>query len=127
MSIINQAKIELKAINFGEEDSKIMIEILEKFFDQWDSGGAVACVAPVLMKLLNGQPLSPLTGEESEWIIHDYGPECFAQNIRCSTVFKHRNGKCYDIDAPDPRAEITFPYDPNLRLPKMPIFEIETK
>lgn len=57
MSIIEQAKSELAAINFGEEDSAVMIGILEKFFDRWDSGGAVHVVAPVLTRLISGQPL----------------------------------------------------------------------
>lgn len=124
MSIIEQAKVELAAINFGEADSKAMIEILEKFFDTWDSGGAVYCAAPILMRLLKGLPLGPLTGEDSEWFIHDMDDRCYAQNIRCSSVFKHRDGKCYDIDAPDPHQEITFPYDPETRLPASPFVEM---
>ena len=47
MSIIEQAKTELAAANFGDDDSRVMIEILERFFDQWNSGGAVAAAAPV--------------------------------------------------------------------------------
>jgi hypothetical protein len=124
MSIIEHAKTELAAINFGEEDSKVMIELLDKFLDQWDSGGAVACVAPVFVRLLNGQPLGPLTGADSEWFIHDMGDRCYAQNIRCGSVFKHRDGRCYDIDAPDPHKEITFPYDPTTRLPADPVVTI---
>lgn len=44
MSIIDQAKAELKRANFGDEDSVVMIEILERFLDQWDSGAAVSVV-----------------------------------------------------------------------------------
>ena len=62
MSIVEQAKSELALINFGEEDTKVMIEILKKFFDQWDSGGAVHVVAPILQRCLAWTPLSPLTG-----------------------------------------------------------------
>src|SRR3954469_4779675 len=127
MSIIEQAKTELAAINFGEEDSAVMVGILEKFFDQWDSGGAVYCAAPILMRLIKGQPLAPLTGEDSEWFIHDMDDRCYAQNIRCSSVFKHRDGKCYDIDAPDPHAEIIFPYDPETRAVRSPVIEVETR
>ena len=111
MSIIEQAKIELAAINFGEDDSRVMIEILEKFFDQWDSGGAVHAVAPVLQRLIAGKPLGPLTGEPGEWV--DHGDGVF-QNRRCGSVFKdprfHDGKLAYDIDAPEPRAAITFPY-----------------
>lgn len=125
MSIIESAKIELAAVNFGEEDSARMVKILELFFDQWDSGGAVACVAPILQKLIAGKPLSPLTGAESEWL--DHGDGVF-QNRRCGTVFKdprfHNGEKAYDLDNPDgARAAITFPYTPKRADIPMPIME----
>jgi hypothetical protein len=95
-----------------------MIEILEKFFDQWDSGGAVS-------RLLAGQPLSPLTGEDSEWFIHDCDG-MYAQNLRCSTVFKStKDGPAYDIDAPG-RPPITFPYWPDKADVRSPVMEIGT-
>ena len=126
MSIIEQAKIELAAINFGEEDSRVMVEILQKFFGQWDSGGAVHAVAPVLQRLIAGKPLSPLTGEDSEWFIHDT-EGCYAQNIRCSTVFKAtKDGPSYNIDVPG-RPPITFPYWPEHAEVGSPLIEIETR
>lgn len=125
MSIIDQAKRELAAINFGEEDSAVMVDLLERFFDQWDSGGAVACAQPVLMRLIAGKPLGPLTGEASEWFIHDCDG-MYAQNLRCSTVFKStKDGPAYDIDVPG-RPPITFPYDPDEARVRMPVYEVET-
>lgn len=114
MSIIEQARIELKAINFGDDDSRVMIEIMEKFFDQWDSGGAVYEVAPILQKLIAGKPLSPLTGNDDEW--NEVGKGVF-QNRRLSTVFKdplfYEGKLAYDLDNPDgPRVAISFPYSP---------------
>lgn len=127
MSIIEQAKVELKRINFGEEDSAVMIDILERFFDQWDSGGAVYVVAPILQRLIAGKALSPLTGESDEWF--DHGDGVF-QNIRCSSVFKdprfHDGKLAYDIDSIDPRGAITFPYYPDRAKVASPIIEIET-
>lgn len=124
MSIIEQAKAELAAINFGAADSAVMVNILKQFFNQWDSGGAVSVAAPVLMRLINGQPLGPLTGEDSEWFIHDCDG-MYAQNKRCSTVFKAtKNGHAYDIDVPG-RPPITFPYDPETRMVQPPVFEVE--
>lgn len=127
MSIIEQAKDELRRANFGDEDSRVMIEILEKFFDQWDSGGAVHAVAPVLQRLIAGRPLTPLTGADDEWV--DHGGGVF-QNKRCGTVFKdprfHEGKLAYDIDAPEPRAAITFPYWPkNAEMPS-PFVDIDT-
>ena len=140
MSIIDQAKTELAAVNFGEDDSRVMIEILEKFFDQWDSGGAVHAVAPVLQRLIAGKPITPLTGADAEWC--EVNDECF-QNRRCSTVFKEKDSKgawiVYDIDRANPsvppspktkarhrwaHCEITLPYWPDRAEVSSPVVEI---
>lgn len=111
MSIIERAKEELKRSAFGEEDSAVMIEILEKFFSQWDSGGAVSVAIPVLQRLLAGKPLTMLTGADDEWVIHDFDEYSYAQNKRCSEVFMTREGDAYTIEN-GPREKITFPYWP---------------
>ncbi len=126
MSIIAQAKRELALIHFGAEDSAVMIDILERFFDTWDSGGAVWAVAPVLQKLIAGKPLSPLTGEPEEW--NEVGPGVF-QNNRCGTVFKdprfHNGEQAYDLDNPaGARVAITFPYTPVSAEVRSPVMEI---
>lgn len=124
MSIIERAEAELKAVNFGEEDTAVMLDILKRFFAQWNSGGAVWSVAPILQKLICGKPLSPLTGADSEWIDRSEftdGPvdasgkmPTLWQNLRCSSVFKREDGTAYDIDLPLPgQQEITFPYSPD--------------
>jgi hypothetical protein len=105
-----------------------MLDILGKFLDQWDSGGAVAVASDVLARLIAGQPLGPLTGSDDEWFdvsAYSAGERCW-QNKRCSSVFKsERDGKliAYDINVRG-RPEITFPYDPTTRLPQMPVVEI---
>lgn len=128
MSIIERAKAELAAVNFGEEDTIVMIDILERFFHQWDSGGAVSCVAPVLQRLIAGKPLGPLTGADSEWIDRSEmsgGP--MWQNIRCSTVFKDgKDGPAYDIDVPG-RPPINFPYWPDRAEVSSPVLQIVEK
>lgn len=115
MSIICHAKDELRRANFGEEDSAVMIGILETFFGQWDSNGAVSVISPVLQLLISGKPITPLTGEDDEWV--EVGPSVF-QNKRCCSVFKdprfHDGKLAYDIDAAEPRAAISFPYWPGL-------------
>lgn len=136
MSIIEQARAELKRINFGDEDAAAMVDILERFFKQWDSGGAVASVVPVLVRCIAGQPLSPLTGADDEW--HDpMGDGIMLQNIRCGSVFKDWRdehgllsgaaglGKQWVHDIDDLNWNGTFPYDPTTRAPAMPIYEID--
>lgn len=117
MSIIEQAEIELKTINFGEEDSMVMVDILKRFFAQWDSGGGVFVAATVLQRLIAGKPLSPLTGADDEWIDRsEMSSNPMFQNRRCSTVFKHGpggGGLAYDIDVPGvSKHPVTFPYWP---------------
>jgi hypothetical protein len=125
MSLIERAQAELALANFGEEDSRVMIEILRKFFDQWDSGGAVSIVAPVLQRLIAGKPLSPITGVDDEWFIHDCDG-MYAQNRRCGTVFKAtKDGPAYDIDV-EGRPPITFPYWPERAEVPSPIVEVRT-
>lgn len=123
MSLIEHAKSELARINFGEEDSAAMVAILEKFFDQWDSGGAVSCAAPVLQRLIAGKPLSPLTGADDEWY-DPMGDGQVLQNVRCSTVFKEGD-RAYNIDEPG-RPLITFPYWPDRAEVREPVVEIDT-
>lgn len=128
MSIISQAKTELARINFGEEDTAVMIGLLETFLDQWDSGGAVHAVAPIFQRLLAGKCLAPLTGEPDEWF--DHGGGVF-QNIRCGSVFKdprfHDGKLAYDLDNPaGSRAAIEFPYYQERAEVASPVIEIET-
>lgn len=127
MSIRSQAKAELAACNFGEEDSAVMLEILDKFFDQWNSGGAVAVASDVLARLIKGQPLGPLTGNDDEWfdVSRWSAGQTMFQNKRGSSVFKDGTGKAYDIDAGNDRAPITFPYDPETQRVRMPVYEVK--
>ena len=68
MSIKEDAIREMKAAEFTERDIEAMNQILTIFFNHWDSGGAVWAMVPVLMKCLTGLPLSPLTGNDDEWL-----------------------------------------------------------
>jgi len=125
MSMKSWAKSEMERAQFDEQTKEAMSKILDIFFEEWDSGGAVSWAVPVLERLLKGLPLSPLTGEDDEWNdLSDMAGQQLYQNRRCSTVFKVVDGSrvyCYDIDGPkDPNGyrgmkEITFPYDPENR------------
>jgi hypothetical protein len=127
MSIIDRAKIELRAIGFDDSGSMTMLRILEMFFDEWDSGGAVYVAAPILQRLIAGKPLSPLTGDDGEWI--EVGTGVW-QNKRLSSVFKdirfHDGKLAFDLDNPNGRrAPITFPYFPEEAVVRSPVVEFE--
>ncbi len=130
MSIIKWAKDELKQIDFGEEDTAVMLSILEKFFAQWDSGKASAIAIPILQRLLTVKALSPLTGEENEW--QQVG-EGVWQNKRTPSIFKddhYYEGKlAYDLDNPNGhRTPLEFPYYPaEIREPRPIVILDENK
>jgi len=125
MSIIEHAKDELKRCNFGEEDSKVMIELIEKFLDQWDSGGAVSVALPVFSRLIAYKSLTPLTGEDNEWVKPIDNQDLW-QNVRCCSVFKDGAGNAWDI-ASGQRVFIRFPYDPPDYGVPSPVMEIREK
>lgn len=115
---------ELPAAN-GDEMQAMMNECLLQmvlvFSSQGHSGFSAGYAIAALTKLLNFEPLGPLTGEDSEWVEVSEGTW---QNNRCSHVFKDAtgaydihgrifrepNGSCYISG--DSRVYIEFPYTP---------------
>lgn len=110
----NRAILELRALNYdvpesledtmfkkikGNESTKDIIaqkvldmaDILDRNLDT--SSDAVN----LIWKLSRHRILSPLTGEDWEWCIHDCD-DMYAQNKRDGRVFKRRDGSCYFID-----------------------------
>ena len=127
MSLTSYAESELARIP-NEEDGimkdlmkKDILEIVKIFGEQGHSGFSAGYALSVLERLLRFKPLTPLTGEEDEWEDTGYGTW---QNKRCSSVFKHSDGTCHDIDgiivsdnggitwfgSSRFRKEVTFPY-----------------
>jgi hypothetical protein len=125
MSIIESAKSEMRLAGYDVADTEVMVEILRKFLTRWDSGGAVWAMAPVLMRLLNNQPLTPISGAGYEWIDRsEISSSPMWQNERCSSVFKDGTGKAWDID--NPSWDGAFPYEPPLSLPGDPVIVFDT-
>lgn len=98
-----------------------IITMVRAFGEEGHSGFSASYAIGLLEKVLRFEPLSPITGADSEW--NEVGDGIF-QNNRCSHVFKE-NGEAYDIDGiiwrdPDgscctnfeSRAPVTFPYVP---------------
>lgn len=121
MSIVEQAKAELERINFGAEDTAAMVDILQRFFKQWDSGGAVWVAQPVLLRCISGLPLEPLTGADDEWMQPDPNVDIL-QNIRYGSVFKYPDGRVLDIRTD---REVTFPYLPDDHLVQVPLYVMD--
>lgn len=107
--------------------NKNILEVVEVFSKQGHSGFSASYAINILERLLKFLPINALTGEDDEWIeVSNYFEDKNTwQNKRCSSVFKHSDGKCYHNDAKvfsddggrtwytskDSRIEITFPYN----------------
>lgn len=120
LALIGGADCEMQqAIN------KHILKLVELFSEEGHSGSTAPYTINILKELLFFRPLTPLTGADDEWVVHNHGPEMYAQNKRCGHVFKRADGTAYDSEAiifrdPDgscwtsseSRKDITFPYSP---------------
>jgi hypothetical protein len=109
---------------YGDMMPKAVMQLFKLFKKQEHSGLSASIALGIFHKLASFQPLSPLTGEEDEWItVDDNG---LKQNKRYSSVFLNAEGKAYDIDgkifvnedgskytSKDSVVYINFPYTPN--------------
>ena len=136
MYLLEHAKIELALINKDPTDEMQkkmeddILEIVEVFSKQGHSGFSASYAIHILEKVLRFQPISPLTGQDSEWndVSEFSGMETgtFFQNNRCSRVFKDiTTNEVYDIEGiiwededgctftnKQSHVPVTFPYIP---------------
>lgn len=106
---------------YGGMTGNAVMELIKVFSKQGHSGMSASLVRGLFNKAAAFEPLSPLTGEDSEWNETSKG---VFQNNRCGRVFKE-NGQAYDIDGTvfrepsgscytsrESRVNVTFPYTP---------------
>lgn len=142
--LLDFAKKELDLLGMTEDNTDIMdssmrehiLKMVEVFADEGHSGFSASFAINCLEKILKFQPISPLTGDDSEWTKIEFGPEMEYQNKRCPRIFKTEDGVAYDAEGiifwelvPDEegkmqksyftnknsRVNITFPYVPEHR------------
>jgi hypothetical protein len=110
-----------------------VLKLLDVFADEGHSGSSAPYAVNLFKTLAMFEPIIPLTGEDWEWTLLDYGVDPKWQNKRCSRVFKDADGRAYDIDGivfydwfedenherhkshftgKESRVYITFPYTP---------------
>ena len=127
-NLVDYAKEELKKIGmidsgepYNDVVAKAILDLLELFASQGHSGFTAPYAINVFKRLAMYKPLSPLTGEDSEWNEIESG---LYQNKRYSAVFKEKDGRVYNCDgkvftddggetwysSKDSCVEITFPY-----------------
>jgi hypothetical protein len=146
-NLVEYAKSELARIPINdhiEDEMEIhmqshILKMVEEFSKEGHSGFSANMAIAMLTRLLSYKPLSPLTGEDDEWM--EVSEDHF-QNKRYSSVFKDKNtGKAYDIDGKvfwewyvndetgekfksyftcyESRTDVEFPY----HVPDKPIYE----
>ena len=141
-NLLTHAKEELRRLRDpadGPDEMQDAIEanvlkIVEVFAEAGHSGSSAPYTLGILQKVLAFEPVTPLTGEDDEWVIHDHDDRCYAQNKRCGRVFKQRDGVAYDIEAvvfrdpdgscwtgADSHRDITFPYVPKTEIVDRPV------
>jgi len=140
-NLVDYAKSEMDLIGLTDADEynaamrKHILGMVKLFSKEGHTGFSAPYAIDILSKVLRFKPLSPLTGEDDEWInVRDYGDEPHYQNKRLSSVFKDPNGDVYNIDGKvfwewcmpyeeggepsksyytsrDSRVPVTFPYN----------------
>lgn len=71
-----------------------VLEVLDVIAKQGHSGLSHGYMLGLLIPLLRGLPILPLTGKDWEWGTR----VCSAQNKRCPKVFKDNDGRTYNIE-----------------------------
>lgn len=110
-----------------------VLKLIDVFADEGHSGSTAPYAINMFKTLAMYEPIVPLTGEDWEWTLLDYGVDPKWQNKRCGRVFKDADGRAYDIDGvvfydwytdedgkkyksyftgKDSRVYVTFPYTP---------------
>jgi hypothetical protein len=110
-----------------------VLKLLDVFSDEGHSGSSAPYAVNLFKTLAMFEPIVPLTGEDWEWTLLDYGVDPKWQNKRCGRVFKDADGRAYDIDgvvfyewfedenherhkshftSKESRVYVTFPYTP---------------
>ena len=78
---------------------KNVLALLEVFGKEGHSGSSAPYAISLFTDLASFKPITPLTGEDWEWVDVSYGSSTgpMYQNKRCSHVFKEASG-AYDIN-----------------------------
>jgi hypothetical protein len=140
MSIFDHAERELDLIGMHDDGDmngamrRHILHMIGEFSKEGHSGFSASYAIQCLERLLRFEPLSPLTGEDWEWVdVGEISGEPLWQNARCSRIFKNKEG-AYNIDgkvfydwrtdpetgekhkshftSKDSRTPVTFPYVP---------------
>ena len=111
-NLVTHADDELRRAGLFANNRKVaqaVMELIEKFSNQNHSGSSSRSTIEMFHKLSQFHPLTPLTGEDDEWV--EVGKNLF-QNKRGSGIFKTPTAGAWDIDFREGMEPVTFPYTP---------------
>lgn len=110
-SLLQHAKSELRRAGLFEPDADYdgdvavqVMALMETFCAYGHSGGSAEETVDLFKLLVQGLPLTPLTGEDDEWTNRGG----VWQNDRCPDVFKDEKRAWHVL--PSGEVDITFPY-----------------
>lgn len=128
-NLVSHAKREMEIAwpdsdDMQSEMKKCILDIIGVFSAQGHSGSSAAYLINEIKDLMSFKPITPLTGDESEWS-EPFDMEGTRQNVRYSAVFMRKDGTAYNIDgkvfvepsgcgytSKGSMVEVTFPYVP---------------
>lgn len=124
LKILEDACKDKKSLEIQKAVTKGILDIYHAFKNQQFSGLSASYVLDLIDKLLRYIPVTPLTGEDSEWCELGYTDDVYYQNKRCPQIFKTKSGKAYNTEGKifsddgghtwytnnDSRIYIDFPY-----------------
>lgn len=142
MSLAYFAENELRIAGLFDKDSDYdgaigpaVMKMVEVFAAEGHSGFSAGIAIDLFKKVVSFEPLTPLTGADSEWTEVSDG---MFQSKRCPHVFKGADGRPYDIDAKifrepggacftnsESRVYIEFPYTPTREYVDVPARALE--
>lgn len=135
-NLVSHARTELEIAGWMKPDAmygpmmgQAVVDMQKLFSMEGHSGMSASIATSLFEKVSRFEPLTPLTGDDSEWNEAWGGGQ---QNKRCSHVFKE-NGEAYDINgrvfrkpsgvcfsSRDSRVPVTFPYTPKTEYVDVP-------
>ena len=107
MNLVDKARLELEHCGYNTDPTKTVegdpfsgmgiaiMKTVETFFEEGWSGMIAPSAAHMVYELLMGNPLKPITGEDSEWDSFAWDDSGFLQNKRCFYIFK-QDGRAYN-------------------------------
>lgn len=98
LKILEDGCTDKEALEMQKVVTKDILDIYKVFSNQQHSGYSASYILGLLDRLLRYIPVSPLTGEESEWNKLDYNDDVCYQNKRCPQVFKDSEGRAYNVE-----------------------------